>query len=297
MGIKNKYVFTAVLLCLVSLCAVLFTVICNGSSKQREKAPLIVTSFYPVYIAAANVIGDCEEVKLQNLSEPQTGCLHDFQLTTEDMKLLSNAEIFLVNGGGMESFLTDVAEQYPHLTITETAEDAGFLSENAHVFMSVPRYRSQVAAITDSLCRQFPKQEEEFRKNALAYDKKLSELQTQQEELKTAIAGKKIVSLHDAFEYVANDYGLIVSYRINLDEERQTSAGEAADLLSAILKKGAQTAFVEELYGRDLAKLAQKETGIGICYLDSLTRGDGSLDSYIDGMQENISRLKKAFGE
>jgi zinc transport system substrate-binding protein len=225
MGIKNKYVFTAVLLCLVSLCAVLFTVICNGSSKQREKAPLIVTSFYPVYIAAANVIGDCEEVKLQNLSEPQTGCLHDFQLTTEDMKLLSNAEIFLVNGGGMESFLTDVAKQYPHLTITETAEDAGFLSENAHVFMSVPRYRSQVAAITDSLCRQFPKQEEEFRKNALAYDKKLSELQTQQEELKTAIAGKKIVSLHDAFEYVANDYGLIVSYRINLDEERQTSAG------------------------------------------------------------------------
>ena len=163
--------------------------------------------------------------------------------------------------------------------------------------MSVPRYRSQVAAITDSLCRQFPKQEEEFRKNALAYDKKLSELQTQQEELKTAIAGKKIVSLHDAFEYVANDYGLIVSYRINLDEERQTSAGEAADLLSAILTKGAQTAFVEELYGRDLAKLAQKETGIGICYLDSLTRGDGSLDSYIDGMQENISRLKKAFGE
>ena len=33
----------------------------------------VVTSFYPMYIAAENVIGDADGVRLENLSEPQTG--------------------------------------------------------------------------------------------------------------------------------------------------------------------------------------------------------------------------------
>ena len=56
----------------------------------------VVTSFYPVYIAAKNVIGDVEGVELHNLTEPQTGCLHDYQLTPQDMISLSHADLFLL---------------------------------------------------------------------------------------------------------------------------------------------------------------------------------------------------------
>ena len=83
-----------------------------------------VTSFYPMYIAAENVIGDADGVRLENLSEPQTGCLHDFQLTPEDMKLLSTADVFIINGGGIESFMKEVAEAYPNLKIAFVAKGA-----------------------------------------------------------------------------------------------------------------------------------------------------------------------------
>lgn len=69
-----------------------------------------------------------EGVTLENLSEPQTGCLHDYQLTAADMKLLSKADVFIVNGGGIESFLSDVAESYPDLKIVQACDGIVYLS-------------------------------------------------------------------------------------------------------------------------------------------------------------------------
>ena len=38
------------------------------------------------------------------------------------MKLLSKADVFIVNGGGIESFLSDVAESYPDLKIVQACD-------------------------------------------------------------------------------------------------------------------------------------------------------------------------------
>ena len=95
----------------------------------------VVTSFYPMYIAAENVIGDADGVRLENLSEPQTGCLHDFQLTPEDMKLLSTADVFIINGGGIESFMKEVAEAYPNLKIIEACENISPGRRTIHIIM------------------------------------------------------------------------------------------------------------------------------------------------------------------
>ena len=76
----------------------------SGNTKNTDEADdmlTVVTSFYPMYIATLNIVDGVEGVRLENLSEPQTGCLHDFQLTPEDMKLLSTADVFVINGGGI----------------------------------------------------------------------------------------------------------------------------------------------------------------------------------------------------
>ena len=90
----------------------------------------LMTSFYPMYIATLNIVDGVEGVRLENLSEPQTGCLHDFQLTPEDMKLLSTADVFVINGGGIESFMSDVAKAYPKLDVVEACGDVALLSED-----------------------------------------------------------------------------------------------------------------------------------------------------------------------
>ena len=75
---KNKYVFTAVLLAVILFVGTLLTMTYVRTEQKKEQAKdgdlLVVTSFYPMYVAAENVIGDVEGVTLENLSEPQTGC-------------------------------------------------------------------------------------------------------------------------------------------------------------------------------------------------------------------------------
>lgn len=281
----------------VSFCAVIFVGICQTvQKKDRKEEFLAVTSFYPVYIATANVIGDCSRIKLQNLSEPQTGCLHDFQMTPEDMKLLSAADLFLVNGGGMESFLTEAAAEYPDLTIVETAEGLTLPDGNAHAWMSVKRYRQIVKTIAENLCGAFPDCAEELSRNAAEYDAKLEALEQEQQEIADTSKGKKAISFHDAYAYLAEDYGFEICYLLNLDEERQVGAGEVADVVSAAKDNHAKMIFADELYGKELSDTIKKEMDIDVYYPDTLVRGEYDLDAYLDGMRENISLLKKAFG-
>lgn len=276
----------------------------------------VVTSFYPMYIAAENVIGDADGVRLENLSEPQTGCLHDFQLTPEDMKLLSTADVFIINGGGIESFMKEVAEAYPNLKIIEACENTSLLSGeekdthhheeeteeehahgdvNAHAWMSVSAYETQVRTIADGLSEADPERSSAYQNGAKAYLGKLDELKKRQEKLKQEISGQSVILFHEAYAYVAEDYGLQVNYLLDLDEERQVSAGEVSDVLSAVRKGHVKYILAEELYGKSMGDTIRKESDAKVLYLNPLNRGTYEKDSYINGMKKNMEILEEAF--
>ena len=88
---KRKYLFVFCMLLAITVAGGIFTgaYIRLEDRQEGEEKLHVVTSFYPVYIAALNVVGDNTDVELENLSEPQTGCMHDYQLTPKDMILLS----------------------------------------------------------------------------------------------------------------------------------------------------------------------------------------------------------------
>ena len=266
---KNKYVFVAGMLCAILLLSVSFTglyVKQNAKYAVGSKEQVtIVTSFYPMYVAVSNLVDGIDEIRVRNLSEPQTGCLHDFQLTPEDMKLLSGADVFVVNGGGIENFISDVAKTYPKLQIVQACEGISLLGseghvheeeeehdhdavheelyeeedghghdhgeENAHAWMSVASYREQITHITEHLAEILPQYRESITENARLYDDKLAELQAEQKELCALVKGQEVIIFHEAYAYVAKDYGLEVAMVMDLDEERQVSAGEVAEVL------------------------------------------------------------------
>ncbi len=310
-----------------------FTNIYVSQQQPEEKDDfVVVTSFYPMYIATMNVVGDTEGVTLKNLSEPQTGCLHDFQLTPADMKLLSTADVFIINGGGIESFMEDIAKQYPDLVVIEACEGIELLCEteahghehendtevyydeiedeqsdtidahadhnhdvNAHAWMSVKNYRKQVDNITSGLAKTAPEYSERFLANANVYDGKLEELQVEQESLLTLTQGEEVIMFHCAYDYVAEDLGLEVAFCMDLDEERQVSAGEVAEVLEVIEHHGVKYIFAEALYGTDMCELVQKEADVEVIYLDPLNRGDYEADSYLEGMRNNLKLIGEVF--
>lgn len=328
---KNKYVFTAVLLAMILFVGSVLTMAYVRAEQKKEQAKdedlLVVTSFYPMYVAAENVIGDVEGVTLENLSEPQTGCLHDYQLTAADMKLLSKADVFIVNGGGIESFLSDVAESYPDLKIVQACDGIDLLEsaegtgeshndlssnedadhddhdhsehshgdENAHVWMNLADYQIQVQNICNGLSEADSAHAEQYAKNAQTYQGKVQELQQEAAELASQIASQPVVIFHEAYEYIVQEYGLQLAGEMNLDEERQVSAGEVADILHSIEDNHVSVVLAEELYGTDMGEMVAKQSGVKVVYLDTLTRGGYSADSYLEGMRSNIEQLKEAF--
>ena len=329
---KNKYVFVAVMLvCILVASMGLTTIYVNNTQSNEAKIDndevKIVTSFYPMYVATENIIAGIDGVSLTNLSEPQTGCLHDFQMTPADMKLLSTADVFVINGGGIEGFMSDVAGSYPELEIVEACQDISLLGEsendaqheevhveeeshahdevhahdhggeNAHAWMSVKLYRSQIATIASRLAEIDPDNSEAYLQNAREYDQKLEKLQEKQEEIMELAAGKNIIIFHEAYEYVASDYGMNVSYTMDLDEERQVSAGEVAEVIDEIRQNNVSIILAEELYGKNMGDAVIKEADVQVIYIDTLNRGDYDADSYITGMTNNIELIKAAFNK
>ncbi len=326
---KNKYVFVLVLLFSILVISFGFTnIYVSQHQPAKEEDFVVVTSFYPMYIATMNVIGDTEGVTLKNLSEPQTGCLHDFQLTPADMKLLSTADVFIINGGGIESFMEDIAKQYPDLVVIEACADIELLCEteahghehgedahsndtdegdtedshadhnhdiNAHVWMSVELYRQQIENIAKGLAEADSIHADNYLANANVYDGKLEVLQSEQEELLSLAQGEEVIMFHCAYDYVAEDLGLEVAFCMDLDEERQVSAGEVAEVLEVIEHHGVKYIFAEELYGADMCEMVQKEADVEVIYLDPLNRGEYEADSYIEGMRNNLKLISEAF--
>lgn len=312
----------------------------SDSAKNTDEADdmlTVVTSFYPMYIATLNIVDGVEGVRLENLSEPQTGCLHDFQLTPEDMKLLSTADVFVINGGGIESFMSDVAKAYPKLDVVEACEDVELLSEdddetdgahdhdhdtdaesdsdhdhdhdadaesesdhdhgdeNAHAWMSVPRYRTMVQTIASRLAEKDAKHADEYYANAKAYDAKLAVLEKKIDSLKSLTGGQNIIIFHEAYEYVADDFSMNACYLLDLDEERSVSAGEVKQVIGAIKDDGVSVILAEELYGKSMGDTVSRETDVHMVYIDPLNRGEYDKDSYLDGMEHNIELIKDAF--
>ena len=338
----------------------------SDSTKNTDEADdmlTVVTSFYPMYIATLNIVDGVDGVRLENLSEPQTGCLHDFQLTPEDMKLLSTADIFVINGGGIESFMSDVAKAYPKLDVVEACEDVALLSEdeadsdhdhdhdadtesdsdhdhdhdadaeadsdhdhdhdadteadsdhdhdadtesdsahdhdhgdeNAHAWMSVPRYRTMVQTIASRLAEKDAKHADEYYANAKAYDAKLAVLEEKINSLNSLTAGQNIILFHEAYAYVADDFSMNACYLLDLDEERSVSAGEIKQVIGAIKDDSVSVILAEELYGKSMGDTVSRETDVHVVYIDPLNRGEYDKDSYLDGMEHNIELIKEAF--
>lgn len=326
---RNKYRFVCCMLLAIALASGIFTksyLNFEEAGKAGEELR-IVTSFYPVYIAAENVVGNCEGVVLENLSEPQTGCMHDYQLTPQDMILLSKADLFLVNGGGIEGFLAEVGEAYPELATCQVTDGIALMEENTHLeeeihleedihsdedihqpeevhvhgeenahgWMDTRIYGEMVRNIADFISKADPEHREIYQENARSYCAQIEELTRQIEAVKADIAeGISVVIFHEAYEYTAEQYGLHTAYCLDLDEERQVSAGEVADLMEEIEKNQVSLVLAEELYGKDMGETVSQETGCRVCYLDTLVRGDYNPDSYLEAMQNNIDLMKQA---
>lgn len=284
---------------LVAAIALIIFVTGCGVNKESDKVK-IVTSFYPIYLDAVNIAGNVLGVEVVNLTSPQTGCLHDYQLTTEDMKTLETADIFIINGLGMESFLDKVTSARSDLKIIDASKsDEIYLIKdgetiNPHVWMSITYSMNQVKAITSQLCEADPEHADSYRRNALDYLEKLTYLRDEMHLALDNLPHKDIVTFHEAFPYFAAEFKLNIAAVIEHEPGTEPTPQELAATIEKINALPVKVIFTEPQYSSKAAETIARETGAQIFTLDPIVTGEERPNAYIDAMMKNMLTLIKA---
>lgn len=296
---------------LTVLLAVNFTSCTRKTNSNKLK---LVTSFYPIYIMALNITDGVDKVELVNMAEQNTGCLHDFQLRTEDMKNIESANALIINGAGMESFLDKILEEIPNKPIIDSSVGIDLLkseghhhdedgdhddhdddSVNPHIWVSISNYIEQVKNISEGIISLDPENKEKYKKNTENYISKLSKLSDEMHNGLNDIAKRDIITLHESFDYFAEEFNLNIEAVINHEPNTEPSSKEIKETIEVINKEGNNIPlFVEPQYPSTSAEIISRETGAKVYMLDSCVTGDISKDAYIEAMKKNLSVLKEA---
>ena len=287
---------------LASLCLLLTG--CGGTNTAgggKDGSFHIVTSFYPMYVATINITQGVDGVTVTNMTKPQTGCLHDYQLMTEDMKTLEKADAFVINGAGMESFLDKVIEQRKNLKIIDASKGIELLKdddeENPHVWLSVTDAILQVKNIAEQLKAADPKHADAYEKNAAAYIKKLEALKAEMHAELDTVPNKDIVTFHEAFPYFAKEFGLNIISVVEREPGTEPTPAELQATIEQVKKLPVKVLFTEPQYSPSAAETIARETGAKIYTLDPVVTGEANeqaLNAYIDTMKKNMETLKTA---
>lgn len=331
--IKQKNIISGI----ATRCQVILCIFCTASflllsgcgaqppaAGDSEKDVKIVTSFYPLYIMMMNLTDGISGVEIDNMAEPQTGCLHDYQLRPRDLVCLEDADVFLANGGGMEDFLGDVLEAYPHLNIIyamdglehsdlleghghdheghehgdepddhgESEHDHGEV--NPHTWMNMELYKKEIAYIADALMQMDPDHQEDYEANEKVYADKIDALIEEYADLAIKEDKPGCVLLHESFVYLADQYGYPVVETLDVEKDSGFSAKEIKDLIDEVREAGKGVILSDSQYSGNISGLLAQETGMERYALDSGVSGEYEKDAYLISMRKNLEELKRA---
>ena len=269
----------------------------------------VVTSFYPVWIMTLNLTRGLEDhVTVRNLAAPSVGCLHDYQLQTSDMKVLSGADAFVVNGAGMEAFLPEIARALPHLPVIEASEGIDLLENgdaveileaeeeevNSHLWLDPVRAVRMAENIAAGLVRLMPEEESVISANLQDYRSRLETLDQQLREGLEDLPRRDIVTFHEAFPYFAAAYGLHVVAVVSKEPGEVLTPAQMSVLVREIIRLGNPPLFVEPQYTDLSAQTLSRETGSSVWSLDPMVTGPEEnvrFDYYETVMLQNMETL------
>ncbi len=266
----------------------------------------VVASFFPMYTAALQVVGNCEDVTVSCLTQPNAGCVHDYQLSPTERMQLSKADVLILNGAGTEAFLSQTLAALPQLPCIDTSQGVSLQETicehdhehehdhtmNEHVWLSPSRYAMQVRNLCEGLCEVDPAHAAEYTRNAEQYIDKIGNIQKRLEQM--VLPFTHAVLFHDSVAYPAEDLGLEMLGVVPLGEEQGASAAQLAEMAERVKDKAVLFLYdsqypvaYESL--RDYAKRAATVTWNSAAQLPA---AGAAKDAWLVAMEQNLQRLE-----
>lgn len=281
----------------------------QGSPLQRPLAPIRA-------VATISILGDLvrnvggERVEVATLIGAD-GDAHVYSPTPADARKLAGANAIVVNGLGLEGWMTRLVASSGTAARTivasagisprrsEDTRDFALGKLDPHAWQSVANAEVYVENIRDGLSAIDPAGKAIYDANAAAYLDKLGALQ---KEVTAAIAKipperRKVIIDHDFFGYFSAAYGLAFIAPEGLSTEAEPSAKAVAEIITQIKRDKVPAVFLENIGDPRLMNAIARETGVvigGRIFSDALSGPDGPAPTYIDLMRHNVHEFVKA---
>lgn len=276
----------------------------------------VLTSFYPMYDFACKIGGDCIDVTnmVPSGTEP-----HDWEPSTNDLKNLEKADVFIYNGADMEPWADDLlVSRSDTLRVVETSENVELRTTDGehehahehedadhhhgdfdpHVWLDPENAKIEMEAIRDALCAADPENSTVFQSNYEKYAAELDALDAEFREKLAPLPNRTIVVAHEAFGYLCDAYGLTQVGIEGLSPDSEPDPGRMAEVIDFVREHSISTIFFEELVSPKVAEAIASETGAQAKMLSPL---EGLSDEqaaagadYFSVMHDNLAALMEA---
>lgn len=234
---------------------------------------------------------------------------HLYKATPKDIRLVTEADLVVVNGLHLEGKLIDslrpLEKEGRLFELGKSLENTEFqMSHNnapdPHIWMDSTLWGTLAPGLASFMGEKRPAQADIFLKNANAYAK---DLVTLTQELKAQLAGipkerRVLITAHDAFQYFGKRYDIEVDAIQGLSTESEAGLKDVTRLITKITDRKIKAVFIEStLSPKNIEALREgtKARGFPIAlggelYADAMPPGK----SYTEMMQINVSTIVKA---
>ncbi|WP_286238869.1 metal ABC transporter solute-binding protein, Zn/Mn family [Neptuniibacter halophilus] len=278
-------------------------------SLNLSAAPLKVgITLHPYYAYVANIVQDRAEIVplVKAGFNP-----HSYELQPADLKRLMTMDALVVNGIGHDEFafraLETLESQYgkerDHLRLIHANRDVPLLAAentqgawNPHTFVSISAAVRQVYTIAESLGELDPDNATFFKKNAVAYARKLRKLKNHYSKalLGLDLTGIRIASTHNAYGYFLQEFGIGVDTVIEPAHGVEPSASQLQATIDRIRQANVQLLFTELNMDYRYVATVEEATGVQLHHFSHLTFGEYDPDLVYREMEANLKTLVEA---
>jgi iron/zinc/copper transport system substrate-binding protein len=281
----------------MALISVLVLAACSGNEEQTKDGNLsVVTSFSILADLAAQVTGNRAQVEyLVPIGEEP----HEYETVPSDFQKVSDADVFYVNGFGLEEWLERLVQNIGDVPIVAVSDGvtplpiSGKKGEDPHAWLDVENVITYVENIRDDLIERDPEGAAEYEANADSYIAELKELHDwiQAEVDSINEAKRTIVISENAFKYFGEQYGFNTVGIWELNSHEEGTPRQIASVVDIIKERNIPVVFVETTVDKRYMETVARDAGVEIAgevYTDAVGLEGSGAETYIKMMEHNV---------
>ena len=245
----------------------------NASDNAQENAAdeiNVATTIAPLAEFVRAVGGDRVAV---TVVVPPGAEPHTFEPTPSLMVDMSKADLYVMNGAGLEFWIDRLLQANKDMTVIDSSKGSDLISESEdemdpHIWISLKNAAVQVQNICSGLIQVDPANKDYYSQNRDSYLEQLKALDEELNSSFTASKKKIFVVHHPAWTYFARDYAL--EQVPLMENEKEPGPKYLSQVIDLARQNNITTVFIEPEFNPKSAEVIAKEMNASIKTLDPL---------------------------